>query len=496
MDLINGIINVFAPTNLLYCFIGCFLGTLVGVLPGLGPASSLSILLPLTMHLNPTGSIIMLAGLYYGTTYGGSTTSILVNIPGEVCSVATCFDGFPMTKQGRAGEALWIAAVGSFIAGTLATIWICIIGPGLAKYALKFGPPEYFGLIFFSLTALVSLSGASLRKGLGAGLVGILLATVGVDPYSGAMRFHFGSTAMMRGFELIPFVVGLFGIGEILVSAEEDIGKIYEGTLGRMMPRGAELKKGLKASLRGTILGFPLGLLPGMVPAVTSFLSYDLEKRISKYPEKFGTGMIEGVAGPESANNATAQAGFIPLMVFGIPTSPSWAIVLAVLMIYGLTPGPVLFQTNKQFVWTVIGSMYIGNVILLILNLPLVKYWAKISLIPYKYLGPSILGICMIGAYSSRNTMFDVWIALGAGILGYFMKKKNWPLAPLVLGFILGPMLEQSLRQSLSMGGTLIFFKRPLTTALILLAIIVVIISLKYLRRVPKELLEDDESTK
>jgi putative tricarboxylic transport membrane protein len=494
MDLITGIINVFTPTHLLYCFMGCLLGTLVGVLPGLGPASSLSILLPLTLYLDPTGSIIMLAGLYYGTAYGGSTTSILVNIPGEVCSVATCFDGFPMTKQGRAGEALWIAAVGSFIAGTIGAVGVSIIGPGLAKYALKFGPPEYFGLIFFSMTTLVSLSGTSLRKGLGSGLVGILLATVGVDPYSGAMRFHFGSTAMMRGFELIPFVVGLFGIGEILISAEQGIGRIYEGKLGRMMPRGAELKRGLKASLRGTLLGFPLGLLPGMVPALTSFLSYDLEKRISKNPEKFGTGVIEGVAGPESANNATAQAGFIPLMVFGIPTSPSWAIILAALMMYGLTPGPVLFQTNKQFVWTVIGSMYIANIMLLILNLPLVGFWARISLIPYRYLGPAILGICIIGAYSPRNTMFDVWVALGAGILGYIMRKRDWPLAPLILGFILGPMLEQSLRQSLSMGGTLIFFSRPLATALILLAIVVLTVSLKYLRRAPKDVLEEVKS--
>ena len=492
MDLINGIINVFTPINLLYCFIGCLLGTLVGVLPGLGPASTLSILLPLTTYLNPTGAIIMLAGLYYGAAYGGSTTSILVNIPGESSTVATCFDGFPMTKQGRAGEALWIAAVGSFIAGTIGAIAISFIGPGLAKYALKFGPPEYFGLLFFSLTTLVSLSGASLRKGLAAGLLGILLATVGVDPYSGAIRFHFGSTNMMRGFELIPFTVGLFGIGEILVSAEAGVAKIYEGKLGRMMPKKVELVKGLKASVRGSILGFPLGLLPGMVPALTSFLAYDLEKRISKYPEKFGKGAIEGVAAPESANNATAQAGFIPLMAFGIPTGPSWAIILAVLMMYGLQPGPVLFQTNKQFIWTVIGSMYIGNIILLILNLPLVGLWARISMIPYKYLAPSILGICIVGAYSPRNTLFDVWVALGAGVLGYIMRKKYWPLAPLILGFILGPMLEQSLRQSLSMGGPSIFFHRPITTTLLISALVVLVISVKYLKRVPKALLKDE----
>ena len=334
-----------------------------------------------------------------------------------------------MTKQGRAGEALWIAAVGSFIAGTFGVMMISVIGPGLAKYALKFGPPEYFGLIFFSMTTLISLSGGSLTKGLGIGLVGILLSTVGIDPLTGSKRFNFGLIGMMRGLDLVPMVVGLFGIGEILVSAEEGVRKIYEGKIGRMMPRGKELTKGLKASIRGTLLGFPLGMLPGMIVALTTFMSYDLEKRISKYPEKFGTGMIEGVAGPEACNNATCQAGFIPLAALGIPTSPAWAIVLAALIMYGLQPGPVLFVRDSSFIWAVIASMYVGNVILLILNLPLVGLWARISTIPYKYLGPTILAICVIGAYSPRNTMFDVWIAVGSGFLGYILRKANWPLA-------------------------------------------------------------------
>jgi len=482
MDLINGVINVFTPSNLFYCFIGCVLGTLVGVLPGLGPPAALSILLPLTMYLDPTGSIIMLAGIYYGAQYGGSTTSILVNIPGEVSSVPTTFDGFQMTRQGRAGQALWIAAVGSFVAGTIGTALLSFIGPEIAKYALKFGPPEYFGLVFFSLTILLSLSGASLIKGLGAGVVGIVLSTVGVDPLTGTSRFNFGSTSLMRGFDLVPILVGLFGIGEILSSAEEGREKIYEGKIGKMMPRGRDLKKGLWASIRGTMVGFPLGLLPGMLPGLTSFFAYDLEKRISKYPEKFGKGMIEGVAAPEAANNATAQAGFIPIMTLGIPTSPSTAILLAALMMVGLQPGPVLFQANKLFIWTVIGSMYIGNVILLILNLPLVGLWARMSLIPYKYLGPVILGICIIGAYSPRNSMFDVWVALGAGIVGYVMRRTNWPIAPLILGFILGSMLEQALRQSLSMGGVTIFLGRPVAISFIALAAIMVIVSWKYLR--------------
>ncbi|MFC1820144.1 tripartite tricarboxylate transporter permease [Thermodesulfobacteriota bacterium] len=492
MDLINGIMNVLSPMNLLFSFIGCVLGTLVGVLPGLGTASTLSILLPITMYMDPTRSIIMLAGIYYGAAYGGSTTSILVNIPGETSSVCTCFDGFPMTKQGRAGQALWIAAVGSFIAGTFGVIMLSIIGPGIAKYALKFGPPEYFGLIFFSLTTLISLSGTSLIKGMVAGLMGLLAATVGVDNMTGITRFVFGSIAMMRGFEIIPIVIGLFGISEILTSTEEGIRKIYEGKLGKMMPRGTELKKGLLASIRGTLLGFPLGVLPGMVPALTSFLSYDLEKKISKTPEKFGTGLIEGVAAPESANNATAQAAYIPLLSLGIPTGPAMAVLLAAFIMYGLQPGPLLFQENADLAWTIIGSMYIGNVFLLILNLPLVGFWARISLIPYKFLGPAIICICVIGAYSPRNTLFDVWVAIGAGIVGYLMRKKKWPLPPLILGFILGPKLELSLRQSMSMGGISILFSRYISLVLILLAIFAAIVSLKFKRGLSSAIRPED----
>ena len=492
MDLINGIISVFSPLTLFYCFLGCVLGTLVGVLPGLGPASTLAILLPITMYLNPTNGIIMLAGLYYGAAYGGSTTSILVNIPGEVGSVPTCFDGFPMTKQGRAGEALWIAAIGSFIAGTFGAFMLSFIGPQIAKYAFKFGPPEYFGLMILSLTALVSLSGGSILKGIIVGLVGLILSTMGVDPQTGITRFDFGITWLLRGLDIVPLAVGVFGIGEILMNAEAGIVKIYEGKLGRMMPRGKELKKGLWACVRGTLFGWPLGVLPGITPGSVSFLAYDFEKKISKYPERFGTGVIEGVANPESANNATAQAGFLPLLTFGIPTGPSPAIILAALMIFGLKPGPTLFIQNKEFVWTVIGSMYIGNVMLLILNLPLVGLWARISTIPFKYMAPIILGICIIGAYSPRNIMFDVWVALGAGVLGYFMRKKDWPVAPMMLGFILGPMLEASFRQSVSMGGYTIFFTRYITMAFFLLTVIVLIVSMKFIRRIPKEILEDD----
>lgn len=494
MDLLQGLLTVLTPMNALYCFLGAVLGTLVGVLPGLGPASTLSILLPITMYLNPTGSIIMLCGIYYGAAYGGSTTSILVNIPGEVCSVVTCFDGYPMAKDGRAGQALWIAAVGSFIAGTLGAVMLSLIGPGLAKFALKFGPPEYTGLLVLSLTAIISLSGTSLTRGLGAGLAGMLLSTAGVDPMTGLTRFHFGSTAMMRGFELVPVTVGLFGIGEIFLNIEAGTVRVFTGVkLGKMMPRGKDLIQGMKAIVRGTFLGLPLGVLPGMVPSLPSFLSYDLEKRVSKYPEKFGKGVIEGVAGPEAANNATAQSGFLPLMAFGIPTGPSMAIILASLMMYGLQPGPVLFQAKKEFVWAVIASMYIGNVMLLILNLPLVGLWARLSLVPYKYLGPTILGICIVGAYSPRNTLFDIWVALAAGIVGYICRKTNWPLAPLILGFILGPMFEQAFRQSLSMGGMNIFTTRPVAIVFFILAALMIVVTFVFIKRVPKEVMEEEE---
>jgi putative tricarboxylic transport membrane protein len=483
MDLINGIVNVFSLHNLFFCFLGCLLGTLVGVLPGLGPASTLSILLPVTLYLEPTGSIIMLAGLYYGAAYGGSTTSILVNIPGEVGAVPTCFDGFPMTKQGRAGQALWIAAVGSFIAGTLGAVMLSFIGPGIAKYAFRFGPPEYFGLIVFSLTAIISLSGTSVLKGIGAGLAGLVLAAVGIDINTGQSRFAFGSAELVRGFDIVPVVVGLFGIGEILTSAEAGVIKIYEGKIGKMMPRGKELKKGLWACVRGSLLGLPLGLLPGITPGAVGFLAYDFEKKLSKYPEKFGTGVIEGVANVEAANNATATSNFLPLMAFGIPTGPSPAIILAALMLFGLQPGPSLFTQNKQFVWTVIGSMYIGNVMLLILNLPLIRVWARIATIPYKYLGPIILAICVLGAYSPRNAIFDVWVAIGAGVVGYVMRKADWPVVPMIMGFIFGPMLENNLRQSVSMGGYTIFLLRPLTIGFFVLAVVIIVLSRRYIKR-------------
>lgn len=477
IGLLAGLANALTLTNIGFALVGCLLGTLVGILPGLGPASAMAILLPVALYLPADGAIIIMAGIYYGAMYGGSTTAILMNIPGEVASVITAQDGFAMTKKGQAGEALAIAAIGSFMAGILGTAAIAFIGPKVADLALRFGPPEYFGLILFAMVALVSFAGSSLIAGVALGVFGMWLASIGTDPLTGTQRLNFGSMQLMQGFDIVPVLVGLFGIAEVLTSLEQNITRIYEGKLGSwlsMIPRGALMTRGLMASARGTAIGFVLGLLPGMLPALTAYMAYDVEKQISKTPEKFGTGMIEGVAAPEAANNATAMAGFIPLLSLGIPTSPALAIMLGTLMINGLTPGPMLFQQQALLVWTVIGSMLIANTVLLILNLPLVGIWARISRVPYYVLGPIVLCVCVVGAYAPRNTMFDVWVAILFGMVGYAMRRLAMPLAPLVLGFLLGPMFEQALRQSIAMAGTpMIFFSRPISFGLIVAAVLV-----------------------
>lgn len=478
--LIQGLFTALTWSNVLFAFVGCVLGTLVGVLPGLGPASAMAILLPVSMHLPPEGAIIIMAGIYYGAMYGGSTTAILMNIPGETSSVVTAQDGFPMTKQGRAGNALAIAAIGSYMAGISGAIAIAVIGPGIADLALRFGPAEYLGLILFSMSALVSFAGNSLVKGLSLAVLGMALAGVGTDPLTGTQRLTFGTVELSKGFDIVPVLIGLFGIGEVLSSMSVKVQQIFSGKLGSwwsMIPKGAELWRGIKAAIRGTLGGFVMGLLPGMLPAITAYLSYDIEKRLSKTPEKFGKGMIEGVAAPEAANNATAMAGFIPLLSLGIPTSPALAIILGTLLINGLTPGPMLFQTQAGFVWTIIGSMIIANTMLLVLNLPLVGLWARVSRIPYSILGPVVLAVCVLGAYAPRNTMFDVWVAIGFGVIGYLMRRLEMPLAPLILGFLLGPMFEQSLRQALALsGGDLTMVaQRPIAMTLIVAAVVVVV---------------------
>ena len=465
----QGFALALTPQNLMFALIGSVLGTLVGVLPGIGPTSGVAILLPLTSFLPPAPAIIMLAAIYYGAMYGGSTTAILVNIPGEVASVVTTLDGYQMAQQGRAGPALAIAALSSFVAGTLGLVGLTFFAPILADGALRIGPPEYFGLVILAFSVVVSLSGASLLKGLTAAALGVLVALVGLDPMSGVRRFAYGSTTLLGGVDFIAVIIGLFAITEVLIGVEKAIGAVSLVPLGKLMPRLDELRACTATVLRASGVGFVLGLLPGCTPGAISFIAYDIEKRLSRTPERFGRGAIEGVAAPEGANNATTSGGFVPLLALGIPATPALAVLLSGLMIYGLQPGPLLFDKQPQFVWTIIASMYVGNVMLLILNLPLVGLWARLVKVPYAVMAPLILVFSVLGAFSVRNSVADVGMALGFGALGYVMLKLGYPTAPLVLALILTPMLESGLRQSLSMahGSPLIFVTRPIAVILI-----------------------------
>lgn len=468
--LLNGFELALTPMNLLFALIGSILGTLIGVLPGIGPTAGIAILLPLTSYLPPTPAIIMLAAIYYGAMYGGSTTAILVNIPGEVSSVPTTFDGYQMARQGRAGPALAIAAISSFVAGTIGTLGLTFFAPLLAEVALKIGPPEYFGLMVLALSIVVSLSGESMIKGFASATFGAMVALIGMDPISGQKRFTLGNTELVAGIDFIAVIIGLFAIAEVLKNTEKETPAIYSAPLKSLLPRIKELWDCTGAILRGTAIGFFLGILPGCTPGVIGFISYDLERRVSKFKDLFGKGAIQGVAAPEAANNAATSGGFVPLLALGIPSNTALAVLLSGLMIYGLQPGPLLLEKQPQFVWTVIASMYIGNVILLILNLPLVGFWAKMVAIPYHIMGPMILLFSFIGAFSVRNSFFDIWTALFFGILGFIMDKVKIPSIPMVLSLILTSMLESALRQSMAMafGSPLILVQRPLALAFII----------------------------
>ncbi len=496
--LLQGFLLALTPTNLFWALVGCVMGTLIGVLPGIGPSSGIAILLPLTTVLSPTSAIIMMAAIYYGAMYGGSTTAIVVNIPGEASSVPTCIDGYAMAKQGRAGPALGISAISSFVAGTLSLVGLTFFAPLLANVALAFGPPEYFALMFMGLSLVVSLSGRALVKGLISTALGLLVTMVGQDPVTGGARLTFGSEELMAGVNFVSVIIGLFAISEVLLNVEEAVARIYETKVRDWMPTWADIKQSWGAMLRSSGIGFFLGLLPGCPPAVTTFVAYDVEKRVSKHPERFGKGAIEGVAAPEGANNATCSGGFVPLFAFGLPTGPALAVLLGGLMMYGLQPGPMLFTQNPQFVWTVIASMYVGNVILLVLNLPLVGWWARIALIPFPALGPLIILFSVIGAYSLRFLMFDVWVALFFGVVGYLMRKLGFPVAPMVLATVLAQMLETSLQQALllAQGSPLIFFRRPIAAAFMVLAIASIIrgVWLQVRARAPEVALEEAEA--
>lgn len=491
MEGIQGILYGFGialkPINLLYCLLGVSIGTLVGVLPGLGPVAAISILLPTTFHVSPESGFIMLAGIYYGAMYGGSTTSILVNIPGEAASVVTCLDGYQMARQGRAGPALGISAFGSFIGGTLSIIGLTVAAPPLARMALQFGPPEYFSLMILGLTILSYLSSGSMIKALMMASLGILLGCVGMDTINGVNRFTYGIPQLIDGIGIVPIVMGLFGISEVFLNVEQSLKtEVFAKKVKNLLPNLQDWKESIGAIFRGSILGFILGVLPGGGTIVASFASYAIEKKVSKHPERFGRGAIAGVAGPETANNAATGGAFIPLLTLGIPANAVMAVLLGALMIHGLQTGPLLLKEAPNIFWGTITSMYIGNVILLILNLPLIGLWVKILKIPYVLLFPLIIIFCLIGAYSLNNSIVDVLIMIFFGIIGYLMKKFRYEGAPLVLALVLGPMLENALRQSLilSNGSFRIFFIRPLSAGLLLLSVFL-LLSPIILRRRP-----------
>lgn len=465
------------PMNLLYALIGCILGTLIGVLPGLGPAAGTAILIPITFNLDPIGAIIMLAAIYYGAMYGGTITSVLVNVPGEAASVITCLDGYQMAKQGRAGPALGVAAIGSFIGGTFATFALMVVSLPLASLALRFGPPEVFALLVVGLSLVTGLSGRSLLAALLMTVFGLILAMIGMDPVRGAPRYTFGLPPLYDGIGFIPVVMGLFGVGEILLSMEAPVLEIIKTKLTDLLPKREEWKVSAGAIGRGTIIGFFLGLIPGIGAIIPTFMAYIVEKKVSKHPEKFGTGVIEGVASPETANNSYANAAMVPLLTLGIPGSPTLAVLMGAFIIHGLTPGPFLFKERPDVVWGLIASLYLGNAILLVLNLPLVGLWAKLLEIRYQYLYSGILLFCILGAYSLNESVFDVGIMVAFGVLGYIFRKLDWPLAPTVLALILGPMMERALRTSLEMsaGDLSILVTRPISAVLLIVAAVVLL---------------------
>ena len=472
---------VLQPMNLLCAFLGAVAGTLVGVLPGLGPVGAMSMLLPVTFGMSPTGAMIMLAGIYYGAQYGGSTTSILVNIPGESSSVVTCLDGYQMARQGSAGKALGIAAFASFIAGTIGVLGLSFLAPPLVEAALTFGAPEYFALMCLGLTVLTFLARGSMLKALIMAVLGLFVGTIGIDITTGRQRFTLGIQDLMEGIGLVQIAMGLFGISEILLNIEKTLKvSVFETRLKGLFPDLQDWRRSIGAILRGTGIGFFLGILPGGGAVIASFASYAIEKRFSRHPERFGTGVIEGVAAPESANNAAAQGAFIPLMTLGIPSNVVTALLLGSLMIHGLTPGPLLMTKNPDLFWGVITSMYIGNVMLLVLNLPLIPMWVKLLQVPYSLLFPFILLFCLIGVYTINNNVFDIYLMTFFGVVGYLARKFEFETAPFVLAVVLGPMMEKTFRHSLIMsrGDFSVFITRPISGVIFSIAIILLILPL------------------
>ena len=490
-NLLFGFSIALAPVNLFWCFAGVLLGTIIGILPGIGPAGTVAILLPLTFYMQPTTALIMLLGIYYGAKYGGSTTSILLNIPGEASSVVTCLDGYQRARNGRAGPALGISAIASFIAGTFGVVALMLAAPPLAQFALRFAPPEYCALMFLGMSMVAYLTGNSLLKGLLATAVGIWLGTIGTDLFSAQSRYTFGRPELLDGLDFIVVSIGLFSITEVMTNlestAEPNFFAVPKG-LKNLLPNMQDLKDCRFAFVNGSLVGFFIGMLPGAGATIASFVSYGIEKAFSRHPEKFGTGAIEGVAAPEGANNSDAGGALVPLLTLGIPGSNVGAMLLAALFLWGLRPGPLLIQEHPELFWGVVASMYVGNLMLLILNLPLVPLFAQLLRLPYYVLYPIIIGISIVGVYSVNQSLFDVWLMGIFGLLGYFMRKLDFPVAPLVLGMVLGTPWERALRQSLimSQGSLTIFLNRPISLILLLLSILVIAIPVLQALRSPE----------
>ncbi len=486
-NLLLGFSVAFRPDVLAYGFLGCLVGTLVGMLPGIGPLAGISILLPVTFGLDATKAIVMLAGIYYGSQYGGSTTSILMRIPGEAASVMTCIDGYAMARKGRAGAALAIAAVGSFIAGTFGVILLTLVAPPLATFALRFGPPEYTALLVLGLVFLAYMSTTSLVRTMIMACTGLLLGCIGIDVMTGHFRYAFDIKELGDGIGIVPVAVGLFGLGEILSTPSKIVtDKVKPPRFRELMPSREEWQQSVKPIARGSVLGFLVGIVPGSAHIIASFLSYAVEKRVSKTPEEFGKGAVAGVAGPESANNAASTGAFVPMLALGLPTGPVTAVLMAALLIHGVPPGPQLVNDHPQVFWGFIASMYVGNLMLLALNLPLVGLFVRVLQIPYSYLYPLIIMFCIVGVYLVNNSIVDVWIMLIMGVVGYLLRKLDFDPAPLVLGLVIAPTLELSLRQSLVMssGNWTIFFSRPIAALLFAICGVLLVHSvLSWLRR-------------
>jgi len=487
MEVLTGLMHGFGvalqPLNLLWCFLGVVLGTVIGIMPGLGPPATIAMLLPLTFLMNPASAMIMLAGIYYGAKYGGSTTSILLNVPGESASVVTCIDGYQMAKKGRAGAALGMAAIASFVAGTVGVVGLMLVAPPLARLSLAFSSPEYFGLMALGLAMVVLLAGRSMVKALLATLVGLWLAGIGTDLFSQTSRFTFGQMELLSGIDFVVVAIGVFALGEVLANMEErgaaPMIEVPKG-LRNLLPTLQDLKDSRFAFVNGSVVGFLIGVLPGAGSTIASFISYGIEKAVSKHPEKFGHGAVEGVAAPEGANNSETGGALVPMLTLGIPGSGTTAVLLAALVLWGFKPGPLFISENPAMFWGLVASMYIGNVMLLILNLPLVPLFAQVLRAPVYVLYPLILGISVVGVFSTSGSLFDVWLLAGCGLLGYLMRKLDFPSAPLILGLVLGGAMERALRQSLMMsdGHLSILVSRPVSAVMLSLALLILLVPL------------------